>query len=340
MSDNRLNHNVFKHQVYLEKIIIFTFVLRVLKGNFMSSPLVSLCMPTNGIIEWVFPALDSIYSQGVDNNLFEVVVTNNGSNEEFDSRMTAYAKLHSNLRYKKTDAYMFFNQLEALKLAKGTYLKFVNHRSIFHVGALEKIISIISCNIESKPVIYFSNGTLKNNSYSLGSFDDFIAILGKYVSWTTGVGIWKEQYEKIPKDAHIDKISPHSCILFADRQNSKYLVENFVFAQDIVSDHSKKGNYDLFKAFAVEEPTIALNLLIDGDISYSTFKKIKNDYGSMLSELYWTFIVRKKSCSYDLSNFDNAMGIFFNKYKIVFNAYTYGIVSLLKGRFKKLLIGK
>ena len=38
-------------------------------------------------------------------------------------------------------------------------------------------------------------------------------------------------------------------------------------SKDIDTNASKKGTYDLFKAFAVEEVTIALNLLIDGDIS-------------------------------------------------------------------------
>ncbi|MCR5757842.1 MAG: hypothetical protein K6F95_08040 [Selenomonas sp.] len=36
--------------------------------------LLSLCIPTNGIIELVFPVLDSIYAQGEDESLFEVVV--------------------------------------------------------------------------------------------------------------------------------------------------------------------------------------------------------------------------------------------------------------------------
>ena len=36
-------------------------------------PVISLCMPTNGVIEWVFPALDSIYSQNVDYNEFEEI---------------------------------------------------------------------------------------------------------------------------------------------------------------------------------------------------------------------------------------------------------------------------
>ena len=36
-------------------------------------PIISLCIPTNGVIEWIFPVLDSIYVQGVEENLFEVV---------------------------------------------------------------------------------------------------------------------------------------------------------------------------------------------------------------------------------------------------------------------------
>ena len=103
----------------------------------------SLCLPTNGISEWVFPALDSIYSQEVDNDRFEVIVTDNGSNDDFRVAMEQYSKDHSNLIYEKTDAYMFDNQLEALKLAKGDYLKFVNHRSVWKEGRLQYMIDFL-----------------------------------------------------------------------------------------------------------------------------------------------------------------------------------------------------
>ena len=73
----------------------------------MSQPLISLCIPTNGVIEWVFPVLDSIYSQNVDNELFEVVVTDNGNNAEFFTLMSEYAEKHNNLKYQKNNAYMF-----------------------------------------------------------------------------------------------------------------------------------------------------------------------------------------------------------------------------------------
>ena len=59
----------------------------------------SLCLPTNGIIEWVFPVLDNIYEQEADQSEWELIVTDNGDNKEFYEKMTAYAAEHENLIY-------------------------------------------------------------------------------------------------------------------------------------------------------------------------------------------------------------------------------------------------
>lgn len=298
-------------------------------------PVLSLCLPTNGVVEWVFPVLDSIYSQNVNTDLFEVVVTDNGHNEEFFSLMNHYAKDHANLIYKKTDAYMFHNQLESLKLASGQYLKLINHRAILTPGSIDEMVNIVKKNLAEKPIMYFSNGVLKSNCI-LNNFDEFVCTLGKFASWTTGVGIWKDEYDNLPLNIKIDKISPHSCILFSNRNGSRYIINNFVFSEEIKTDSSKKGTYDLFKAFGVEELTITQNLFIDGDISASTLKKVKNDYRKFVANLYYDFIIRKKPCSYDLTGFEDAMGIYFNKYDIIINAYLTGFVRL----FKKLKGGK
>ena len=125
------------------------------------------------------------------------------------------------------------------------------------------------------------------------------------------------------------RFSPHSCILFSERNKKRYLIENFTFSKDIDTNASKKGTYDLFRAFAVEEVTIALNLLIDGDITARTFKAVKKDYEAFVSELYYMYIIKKEPCSYDLSGFDDSMGIFFTKTEIYI-----GILSLI---FKKML---
>lgn len=296
----------------------------------MTSPLLSLCLPTNGIIEWVFPVLDSIYAQNVDNSLFEVVVTDNGDNVEFYNLMTEYACKHGNLKYKKTNAYMFDNQLEALKLAEGEYFKFVNHRAVFTENSLQYLIDAISANLADKPVIYFSCGALKEEKYILDDFNDFVRTLRRYASWTTGVGIWKEDYKRIPSDKKFDKISPHSGILFSERKKDKYIIDNFVFSKEIETNHSKKGTYDLFKAFAVEEVMITLNLFIDGDITAETFRYVKNDYKQFVCRCYWDFCVKHNPCSYNLKGFDDSMGIFFKKPQIFFGVFHICCISAIR----------
>lgn len=52
--------------------------------------LLSLCIPTNGVIELVFPGLDSIYAQDVEENRFEVVVCDNGNNAKSREMMAEY----------------------------------------------------------------------------------------------------------------------------------------------------------------------------------------------------------------------------------------------------------
>lgn len=57
----------------------------------MSNTILSLCMPTNGVVEWVFPVLDSIFEQGCNSSDFEVVITDNGDNIEFKEKIKEYA---------------------------------------------------------------------------------------------------------------------------------------------------------------------------------------------------------------------------------------------------------
>lgn len=282
-------------------------------------PIISLCIPTNGITEWVKPVLDSIYSQDVDQALFEVVVSDNGKDEEFGTMMKEYTHRYSNLIYSRNNAYMFFNQLEALKIASGSYLRFLNHREMLKEGALSKMIEIISANSQDKPVFYFANGVLKK-SIETGNFDEFVCTLGRYASWTSGVGIWKSKYLEICNGLKPASISPHSCILFSDRKSRHYVINNDVFTEEIPTDQSKKGHYDLFKAFAVEEITVTQNLYIDGDIKADTLKSVIRDYRNFVAELYCDFVMLKRPCSYELGGFNEAMGIYFSKSSVIIKA--------------------
>lgn len=282
----------------------------------------SLCLPTNGIIEWVFPVLDNIYKQVADQSEWELVVTDNGNNEEFYEKMTGYAAQHKNMIYKKTDAFLFENQIEALRLASGEYLKFMNHRSVLEPGCIQWMIDVVKENMADKPVMYFSNGALGIKRPQIyDNFDGFVRGLREYASWTTGVGVWKSDFEKIPKDHIYNKISPHSDVLFWERGRGKYLIDDKIWSHDIDSSHAQKGKYDLYRAFGVEEITVTLNLLIDRSISAETFKYVVKCYEKCVAGFYFAFSIRHQPCSYTLDGFDDAMDIFLNKHRVLMMAY-------------------
>ncbi len=282
----------------------------------------SLCLPTNGIMEWVFPVLDEIFRQDADINEYEVIVTDNGNNQEFFERIQEYSKSRSNLIYKKTNAFLFENQIEALRLATGEYLKFLNHRSILEPGSIQWMIDMVKETADEKPVIYFSNGALKSEKrQTFGSFDEFVRGVGHYASWTTGVGVWKTDFEKIPTNHVYNKISPHSDVLFAERQKEKYIIDDKIWSHDIDTSHTQKGKYDLYKTFGAEEITITLHLYIDGDISAKTLKHVIRAYENLVADFYLKFNVFHRPCSYVLDSFEDVMGIFLRKKRVLFMAY-------------------
>ncbi len=301
-----------------------------------NNPIISLCLPTNGIIEWVFPVLDNIYNQKANINEWELIVTDNGNNNEFQEKMISYASEHDNLIYKKTNAYMFENQIEALRLASGHYLKFMNHRSILEPDSLQWMINTVKENIEEQPIMFFSNGVLKYSKREIfDSFDDFVKGLHEFASWTTGVGVWKSDFEKIPADWVYNKISPHSDVLFWIKDRDKYIIDDKVWSHDIDTSHAKKGKYDLYRAFGVEEISITLNLLNERYISPNTFKFILKCYEKCVAYFYMQFNILHQPCSYNLNGFDDAMGIFFKKRRVVMIAYIMLIKHFLSRIFHK-----
>ncbi len=294
------------------------------------SKLLSLCIPTYGVSEWVFPVLESIYNQNVDESLYEVVVTDNGHNESFEKDMNELVLKHTNLIYKKTNAFSFSNEIESYKAASGEFIKFINHRTLMLPGSVDYFINFVKSNKDNKPFVYFTTGELKKNkSIELDSFDGFVKELSFLTSWSTGMAFWKDDFESI-KDKDTDKFNelfPHTDILFSQRHKEKYIVDDKPLLKEIDIDATKKGKYDLFYAFAVELPYILLKLVRDNDITLATFNHVKDGILDFLSTLYFQFVIRKKPCSYDLSSYKQSISVFFSDKK-------------LKKRVRKLIIGK
>lgn len=289
--------------------------------SMVENPILSLCIPTNGVVEWVFPVLDSIFAQNADSSEFEVVVTDNGTNQEFKEAIKEnYVSCYSNLVYIETKAPLFLNEIESYKHARGELIKFVNHRTRLVEGAVESLICFAKENMRQKPIIYYSNGVLphlEQTRFEYSTFDLFVKNLSYWSSWSTGMTIWKSDFDGLSDDTKFNYLFPHITILFQERRRDKYIIDNTVIMDEIPVGNRPKGSYDLFYAFAVEYPGILLNLLRTGDITNETFCFVKEENLKFLSSLYFDFVIRRKYCSYNLSSYRESVQIFYSHEQIV-----------------------
>ncbi len=280
---------------------------------------ISLCIPTNGIDDFIFEVLDSICSQNVSCNIYEVIIMDNGNNNHFKKKIKEYVKDKANFYYYETAAELFMGEIEAYKKARGRFIKFINHRTKLMPGTLKHYLDVVEKYSNQKSIIYFSNGVLnKNMIMNIKCFDDMIYNLSYWSSWSTGMGIWKEDFWKIvnSEDTHINYLFPHTSILFAIYKNREYVIDDVELLQELRSENIQKGNYDLFHAFCVEYPSILCDLYRNKYITAKTLKKVLDDNLNLIAFFYRGFVTFRKKTSYCLDGYDDATDIFYTKAQV------------------------
>ena len=276
----------------------------------------SLCIPTNGVTDWVEPVLESIYGQDVAEEAFEVVVTDNGDNADFYDMMQRWCIEHNNIRYRKTTAQGFLNQIECFRDAAGEYIKFVNHRMMLKNRALQHFLDFVTTNRENKPICYFLNGCLPLPELSqYDDFDGFVRGLSYYSSWSAGLGIWKTDFIGLAQDLQYNPLFPHTTVLLKPYAARTYIIDNSVLMESLPENHPK-GRYNLFHAFAVEYPSIIVDLLRQNHISLVTALQVKKELLTFLAELYLKYKIFRRKCSYDLSRMEYSICIYYNCWQL------------------------
>lgn len=304
----------------------------------MNKPLLTICIPTNGVVKWVLPAIDSIYEEADDLSVFEVVISDNGIDDELKEAIKKYS--YSNLHYKKTTAQGFLNQICSFEMAQGLFLKFHNHRAKFKPGTLKYLLDMVEDNKSEQPIIYLSNGVLNNGDIQkFRSLNDFAYALSYYTSWSFGLTIWKDDFYKL-KNIEPNKMFPHIHYLFQDNVNS-YIVVDEVLQE--MQDETGKGGYNFYNAFAVEFVKLLDDLKNKGKITKCTFKYIKSDlFTSHLLPFYYKLVIRNKRIdfTYDLDNIKKEMVAYYGHkyyYWMIFYAATFYPLRLVCNKILKIL---
>lgn len=276
-----------------------------------NQPILSLCIPTNGAVQWVLPVLDSIYSQNCDEEKIEVVLTDNGVNSELPQHLDKFQK-HPSFRYIPTNDAGFLNLVTALKKGNGLFCKMINHRSILLPGIIQEWCEIINQFKEERPIIYFSDGhALGGDIIECKNIDEFLRHLSYWASWSAGIGFWASDIKKIDM-IKLNEMFPNTSILFDLCPNAKFVLWNKQYQK--MEDDSGKGGYDLFHTFGVVFLDMINVLRMQGRITDKTFVFIKNDLFKFLTQLYFSEVILPSCHTYMIENVADSLDVYYGRY--------------------------
>lgn len=292
-------------------------------------PILSLCLPTNGAVQWVIPTLRSVYDQGVDHSSFEVVITDNGEDSNLAEALMQFN--YSNLRYIKTQDKGFLNLVTCLQMGNGLFCKMLNHRMVLLPGMLQKMIDFVNSYKDNKPVLYFLNGNgILPRTTECNNIDEFVYSMNVWVSWSAGIGFWDIDKIKL-SSIEPNEMFPNTSLLFEHRLNSEYIIWNEIYGE--MQNDSGKGGYDLFHTFGVVLNDLLLDLCNKKRITNKTFQFVKRKIRIFLQGQYYSEIIQSKESSHTfiIRNIRESMSVYYGLtgyYYMVARAY----LALLKNK--------
>ncbi len=294
--------------------------------------LLSLCIPTNGAIEFVIPVLESIYNQeDADKTKFEVIIADNGSNSMLETTIQPFL-YHGNLRYIATSDRGFFNLITSLKLGRGIFCKMINHRSILVPGSITAWIMMVEKYMDLQPIIYCSDNNIKGeDEIFCDDFDFFVRKMSYYTSWSAGLGIWnrdKQIFDKI----QYNEMFPNTSLLFEMRQESKYVIWNKKY-QNMLEEPTK-GGYNIFHTFAVVYLDLLKDLERKGRISPRTFISVKKKLRTFLASWYYEIVCVPNQFTFSIDGYKNNILKYYNFLDYLIIKYKGKIAFLVKNMLK------
>lgn len=261
--------------------------------NKEQTPFLSFCIPTYDRLEILHNTIASIYADldGVDLDEFEVIISDNKPDQSAKIIIEQFS--YKNLFYFSTDCSGFLNSFNSLKCGSGQFLKLHNNYTKLRKGTLKKMITEIKENKVVKGLIFYTDGLNQNGEIrKFNSFNSFMSELSYFSSWSTGFGIWRDDFSKVFDSIKIDEYFPQTSLLLSQSKKKEYIINDRpIFDNQKIP---KKGGYNIFKVFSVDYVSLIEKSFLNGEITKDTFSKIKSNllYNYLSIRYFKTVIVR------------------------------------------------
>lgn len=265
--------------------------------------LLSICIPTFRREAVLKELLESILSQGVEEDLYEITVTDNSETDETKDMIGREFSAVPNLRYKKVDCKGFYNSLEALKSGEGRLLKLHNDYSILNPGALRKMIDRAAEAEKDHAQLFFGMGNLGGDEIrEFGDYDSFLYDISYFATWSSAFSIWKEDFDRILAEGIVpDTMYPHTSFLHRVTGKQRYIADNTAYAHSI--EPKTKGGYNLVDNFArIYLTMVREDLLAKKHISQRTYDKIEDGILRFCADWYYTVLENPEKYTFRFDN--------------------------------------
>ena len=231
-------------------------------------------------------------------NEFEVIVSDNDPMQSSECFRQEF--LYSNFSYYKTECEGFLNSFYSLSYGRGKFLKLHNNYTAFKHGSLRYLINEIKQYTETKPCVFFTNGyrhQKKKKQYD--TLDSFMSDLSYFSSWSSGFGIWKEDYDIIKDKVSIDAMFPQTSMFTEILDKHEFILyDNVIFEDQKVP---KKGGYNPYKVFGIKYLELINPLKEKGMITLETYERIRKEllYNYLASRFFKSAIIKMDNFAYD-----------------------------------------
>lgn len=240
----------------------------------MTSPLLSICIPTRNRAAFLYRTLRSITQTSVfqNGNEVEIVVSDNASTDATPEIAKVFTdKYGDKIIYSRNEQDIADKNFEkSLRLAHGMFRKLNNDTFCITDAGLQNILTTVKRYSEKRPVLFFSN---RNDADCFcTSLDSFVREASFVATGIAAFGIWDADLEKATGfSARADRqLTQTEAVLkmVADKKEAVVVNKQFGGVQSIWD----KAGYAVEKIFGQYYLDILSDYVNKGAISKSIFK--------------------------------------------------------------------